>query len=122
MMDLLGSVTDLASVALIDPANFLLSGDSGLRGIWSDIRDNWVQPLFVAAVAVFALVFVKDRAWTKLIAFVGIAAVVGVLIFAGEDLFGSKDAGLTKVGVGAANSVSSFNAITPLGVADTLVE
>lgn len=62
---------------------------AGLSELWNDVLKNWIGPVFIAAVAVFAIVFVKDRAWMKLIGFVGIAAIVGVLVFAGESLFGS---------------------------------
>ena len=80
---------------------------AGLTGLWDNILSNWITPLYLAAVAVFALVFLKDRAWMKLIGFVGIAAVVGVLVFAGGDLFGGKDKGLTKVAKGVAEDVNT---------------
>lgn len=83
---------------------------AGLSDLQSKILTNWIGPLFILGVAVFALVFIKDRAWMKLIAFVGIAAVVGTLIFAGSELFGSKDKGLTKVAKDAANQV---NVVSP---------
>jgi hypothetical protein len=83
------------------------SGD-GLNTLWIDILNNWVKPIFLAAVAVFAVIFIKDRAWMKLIAFVGIAAVVGVLVFAGEYFFGSADAGLTKVASNLADQVNTI--------------
>lgn len=67
-----------------------LAASGGLGGLWDTIRTNWLGPIFFAAVAIFAIIFIKDRAWMKLIAFVGIAAVVGVLIFAGEDMFGDS--------------------------------
>lgn len=74
---------------------------SGLGGLKDTIINNWLGPIFILGVAAFALVFIKDRAWMKLIGFVGIAAVVGVLIFAGDSFFGdggtftgvAKDAG-----------------------------
>ncbi len=85
----------------------------GLTSLWSDVLANWIRPIFLAAVAVFAIIFIKDRAWMKLIAFVGIAAVVGVLIFAGDFFFGSADGGLTGV---AKNAAETINAITlPFG-------
>lgn len=67
---------------------------AGISGLWDTIKTNWVAPLFFAAIAIFALMFIKDKAWTKLLSFAGIAAVVGVLIFAGEGLFGNS--GTTK--------------------------
>lgn len=61
---------------------------AGLSELWQTILQGWVGPIFLAAIAVFAIVFLKDRAWMKLISFVGIAAVVAVLIYAGPALFG----------------------------------
>lgn len=82
---------------------------AGLQELWDNVLSGWITPIYIAAVAVFALIFLKDRAWMKLIGFVGIAAVVGVLVFAGGDLFGSKDSGLTKVGVDVANEINTVN-------------
>lgn len=80
-------------------------GGGGLTDLKDTILDEWLGPLFIVGVAAFALVFIKDRAWMKLIGFVGIAAVVGVLVFAGDSLFGNEDSGLTGVAKGAANEV-----------------
>lgn len=80
---------------------------AGLNELWSTILSNWITPLYLAAVAVFAIMFLKDRAWTKLIGFVGIAAVVGVLIFAGKALFGGENASLTKVAKEGAKQINS---------------
>lgn len=60
----------------------------GLGDLWSTILEDWLTPIYLAAVAVFAIVFLKDRAWMKLISFVGIAAVVGVFVFFGDEIFG----------------------------------
>lgn len=93
--------------------------NTGLRGLWNTVLTDWITPLFIAMIAVFALFFIKDRAWMKLIGFVGIAAVVGVLVFAGADLFGGKDKGLTKVARNAANDIQTINTSdTVLGFAD----
>lgn len=61
---------------------------AGLSELWTTILQGWIGPIFLAAIAVFAIVFLKDRAWMKLISFVGIAAIVAVLIYAGPALFG----------------------------------
>lgn len=78
---------------------------AGLSGLWDSIRQNWLGPLFLAAVAVFSIIFLKNRQWTALISFVGIAIVVAVLIFAGSSIFGdgSGTKGLGK----AAENVGS---------------
>ena len=82
---------------------------AGLTELWTTVQTNWIQPLFLAAVAVFALMLAKDKAWMKLISFVGIAAVVGVLIFAGDSLFG-KDGNLTTTAGTLAGQVKEGSA------------
>lgn len=76
----------------------------GLQGLWTQALTNWIGPIFIAAVAVFAIVFIKDRAWMKLIGFVGIAAVVGVLVWSGTAFFGSTGS-LTTVASNAAKTI-----------------
>lgn len=61
---------------------------TGLNALWTTILQGWVGPIFLAMIAIFAIMFIKDQAWMKLISFVGIAAVVAVLIYAGPTLFG----------------------------------
>lgn len=99
---------DILNVISADNVEVL---NAGIGGLWTDVLKNWVTPLYVAAVAIFAIVFLKDRAWMKLIGFVGIAAVVGVLVFAGSDLFGSKDKGLTKVAKNAAGKINTIDGV-----------
>ena len=82
---------------------------AGINELWTTVLRNWITPLYLAAIAVFAFIFLKDRAWMKLIGFVGIAAVVGVLIFAGGTLFGSESSGLTKVAVDAAKEINTIS-------------
>lgn len=87
--------------------NLVAIQGAGINELWKTILSDWITPLYLAGVAVFAIMFLKDRAWMKLIGFVGIAAVVGVLVFAGASLFGGKDAGLTKVAVNAAENINT---------------
>lgn len=88
---------------------------AGLSELWNTVLSDWITPIYIAAVAVFAIMFLKDRAWMKLIGFVGIAAVVGVLVFAGGELFGSKDSGLTKVATDVAKEINTVNGPALLG-------
>ncbi len=74
---------------------------AGLSGLWTTLMDNYIQWIYLAAVAIFAIIFLKDRAWMKLLSFVGIAAIVGVLVFGGTALFG-KNGSIT----GAATTVA----------------
>ena len=85
---------------------------AGLNELWDNVLSNWITPLYLAAVAIFAIVFLKDRAWMKLIGFVGIAAVVGVLVFAGGEIFGDKDKGLTGVAKKASDDINTI--VSPL--------
>lgn len=77
---------------------------SGLQGLWNKLMTGYVQWIFIGAVAIFSLVFIKDRKWMQLLSFVGIAAIVGVLIFGGEALFG-KDKGITKAATSVAKEI-----------------
>lgn len=83
---------------------------AGLTELWNSIQANWIAPLYIAAIAVFAIIFLKDRQWMKLIGFVGIAAVVGVLVFAGPALFG-KDGSLTGVAKKAAGEINTVTTV-----------
>lgn len=78
--------------------------NGGLTGLWNNIRDGWLLPIYLCAIAVFAFVFIKNQAWMKLIGFIGIAAVVGILVFAGASFFGPNGS-LTGVAKDAASEV-----------------
>lgn len=77
----------------------------GLSGFTTTVIDNWLGPVFILGIAAFAIMFIKNRQWTQLISFVGIAAVVGVLIFAGASFFG-KDGNLTTAAEDVGRSVN----------------
>lgn len=104
----------IANVSFVDAGTVDVLANSGLARLWGTVRDNWIAPLFIAMVAVFALFFIKDRAWMKLIGFVGIAAVVGVLVFAGDALFG-RNGNLTKTAKTLSQDIQTVNS------ADTVV-
>ena len=78
---------------------------AGLEGLKNTILDQWLAPAFVIFVAVLAIKFLKDRQWMQLLGFVGIAAVVGLLMFGSEGLFG-KDGSATSVAKDAATQVA----------------
>lgn len=69
-----------------------------MDALTTSIIQHWIGPLVLAGIAVFAIIFLKDRAWMKLISFVGIAAVVAVLVYAGPALFGSTGSLTTTAG------------------------
>lgn len=66
----------------------MVMGSSGLSNIWENILRDWIRPVFLCAVAVGAFMFIKSQKITQLILFLVVAAIVGLLIFAGNDLFG----------------------------------
>lgn len=76
----------------------------GLDTLSNTIIQQWIGPLVLAGIAVFAIIFLKDRAWMKLISFVGIAAVVALLVYGGPLLFGS-DGVLKNTAEGIATQV-----------------
>lgn len=61
---------------------------AGLQGLWENIKSNYLGPIFLAAIAIFAIVFIKDRAWMKLASFIGIAAIVSLFIYNSDGIFG----------------------------------
>ncbi len=86
----------------------MMLGSDGLQTIWKDVRNNWIAPVFFCMVAVGAFMFIKQQAITKLILFLVVAAVVGVLIFGGEALFG-EDKPLSNLFQKTAENVGSKN-------------
>lgn len=87
----------------------MMLGSTGLTKLWTDVKEAWIAPVFFCMVAIGAFMFIKQQAITKLILFLVVAAVVGVLIFGGEALFGS-DGALKKMFEGTAVKVGKSNA------------
>ena len=67
--------------------NLMMLLGSGLGGLQSDLIQNWIGPAFFIVVAGFAIKFIISRQFRELAGFLGIAAVVALLIFGGESLF-----------------------------------
>ena len=83
--------------------------NAGLNDLVNTVRENWIGPIFLIIVAGVSITFLIQRQIRNLLIFVGIAAVVGALIFFGENLFGSNGS-LTKT---ASDGASKINAILP---------
>lgn len=83
----------------------------GLADLWSGVLANWITPVYLAAVAVGAFMFIRSQQLTKLIMFLVVAAIVGVLIFAGDTLFGQNGQGgaLTNMFAKTAEDVGTKN-------------
>lgn len=64
---------------------------AGLNGLWNGILANWITPVYLAAVAIGAFMFIRSQQLTKLIMFLVVAAIVGVLIFGGKTLFSGNN-------------------------------
>lgn len=83
---------------------------AGLSGLVDGLRDDWIGPAFLIIIMILALIAGWKREWRGLAGLVAIGIVVGLFIFAGDDLFGGKDATLTGVGVDTAKEI---NVISP---------
>lgn len=82
----------------------LVVAAGGLKKLQDTIINDWIGPVFILAVAAFGLMFIKDRSWRSILTFVAIAAIVGVLIFAGADFFAS-DGTLTRTAKNTAKDI-----------------
>lgn len=100
LMTILGSI-DFGSMDIVA---------KGLGGLQKDAIKYWIGPVFILAVAGMSIVFLKDRAWMKLISFLGIAAIVGILVFNGSDWFG--DTGKLKDAAKSAGDTVGGNVAT----------
>lgn len=66
----------------------IISAASGLGSLQKDLVSNWIGPVLFIAVAGIAIKFIISRQFRELAAFLGIAAVVGLLVFNSSFLFG----------------------------------
>lgn len=83
---------------------------AGLDQLWQKILIEWVTPIFFALIAFFAFTFFKDRKWSKVIGFVGIALVIGILVFNAQDFFG-QNGRLTKIGTEFGKTINTVNVV-----------
>lgn len=79
---------------------------AGLQSLYNGVLNNWLKPAFLIMVAVGAFMFIRSQQLTKLVLFLVVCAVVGVLIFFGDGLFG-KDGAVSKMFNANIGSVSS---------------
>lgn len=104
--------------------NNILIHAEGLNSIWSGLKANWFGPAFFIVLAVFSFVFFKDRAWMKLITFVAFAAIIGVLVFASDTLFGEKGVftGFTRDKSKEIVTGNGTIVVSPLAKVDTILQ
>lgn len=99
---------DTISLIMTEQLSAVQIYGTGLSALKDTVLNNWIQPIYLVAIAAFAIIFIKDRAWMKLIGFLGIAAVLAIPVFMGETFFGS-DGKLSGVAEGAANQINTIN-------------
>lgn len=63
--------------------------DAGLGQLQQTLVSNWIGPAFFIVVAGFAIKFIISRQFRELAGFLGIAAVVALLVFNADGLFGT---------------------------------
>lgn len=59
----------------------------GLWKVWEILTQTWIAPIFLIGVAIVAVIFIKNRQFRELGAFILIAAFVAVLVLLGNKLF-----------------------------------
>ena len=67
----------------------------GLDGLYNQFVNDWLGPIYLITVAIFAVVFLKDRKFRELFSFIAIATIVAILIFFTKDFF-SKEGKITS--------------------------
>lgn len=89
--------------------NLSLFAGTGIGNMTSGLVSNWIGPAFLLIVAGVSITFLIRREIRQLIIFVIIAAIVGMLVYGGSELFG-QNKGLNQA---AQNVASSVNVIVP---------
>lgn len=62
----------------------------GLMTLYEKFVENWLGPIYLITVAIFSVVFLKDRKFRELFSFIAIATIVAVLIFFTKEFFSKK--------------------------------
>lgn len=70
--------------------DMLMLGNAGLGSLQKSLVSNWIGPAFFIIVAGFAIKFIISRQFRELAGFLGIAAVVALLVFNANGLFGTN--------------------------------
>ena len=67
-----------------------LAADPGLQNVQTNLISNWIGPAFFIVVGALALKFIISRQFRELAGFLGIAAVVALIVFNTDRLFGQN--------------------------------
>lgn len=78
---------------------------AGLQTLQKSFINNWIGPAFLIVVAAVSIKFLMSRQFRELFAFVVIAMIVAVFIFAGQRMFGEGGI-FTQIGEGAAEQLN----------------
>lgn len=95
---------------LMQLSNTLMLNE-GLNGLTDNLRDNWVGPVFLLIVAGVSINFLIHREFRKLMVFAALAALIGMMIYFGNDVFGNNGS-LSKF---AQKEAVQINTILPKG-------
>lgn len=68
----------------------ILLANAGLGALQKTLVSNWIGPAFFIIVAGVAIKFIVSRQFRELAGFLGIAAIVALLIFNAGGLFGTN--------------------------------
>lgn len=63
----------------------------GLMKLYEKFVENWLGPIYLITVAIFSIVFLKDRKFRELFSFIAIATIVAILIFFTKFFFSGED-------------------------------
>lgn len=84
--------------------------EAGLQGTSSMIIKNFIGPVFILLIAVFGLLSLKDRKWASAFSLFGLAAVLSLVVFNADKIFGSGGVANKTVN----DVVQSVNMILPM--------
>lgn len=95
----------------------LLAGDKagsgeGLGPLVNSLINGWIGPVFLLIVAAIAVPFLKEKEYRKLFSFLGIVAIVALLVYAGNHFFG-ENGGITNTAKGIGDKVKTVNIARP---------
>lgn len=90
------------------------SNIGGIGRLQTDIVSNWIGPAFLMAIGGISIKFVISRQFRELAGFLGIAAVVALLVFAPSTIFGPTGI-FTKIAKAMSGSIGAGGGGTASG-------
>lgn len=94
----------------------MLLADAGLGDLQTTLVSNWIGPAFLIIIAGMSIKFIVSRQFRELAGFLGIAAVVALLIFNAGGLFGN-DGIFYKIADSFSNAIGGGGGDTPADAA-----